>query len=254
MEDRSGRVRAAGWVEWVSVVSAAHSSLCWWGSTNFPLFFLTLLLRFMLQVEFVSLPALEAALWLRLGTQRIAFSDCQDWFGVDMWSKTPLRVNGNFADTTQREGHHLSWQSQVWETVGLDLLADIFATMWSLRMKPLYRRTVDRSRDLRSWWCYQAAFKTPNPWSFHVPWSVNSLSLNWYFCPLQQKESSLVLQWQRYSQGQRLETVMGQSKIHMGWWHATGGGLHESSFFSYRVSIIIEEDKGHCFSPSSDSY
>lgn len=189
------------WVEWASVVSAAHSPLCWWGSTNFPLFFLILLLRFMLQVEFVSLPAPGTALWLRLGTQRIAFSDHQDWFRVDMWSKTPLRGNGTFADTAEREGHHLSWQSQVWETVGLDLLADIFATMWSLRMKPLYRRTVDRSRDLRSWWCYQAVLKTPNPWPLHVPRSVNCLSLNWYFCPLQQKESSLVPQRQRYSQG-----------------------------------------------------
>ena len=53
---------------------------------------------------------------------------------------------------------------------------------------------------------------------------------------------------------QRLETVMGQRKIHKGWWNVTEDGLQESSFFSYRVSIIIEEDKGHCFSLSFDSY
>lgn len=208
----------------------------------------------MLQVESVSLPAPEAALWLRLRTQRIAFSDHQEWFRVDMF-----RV---VQDTTENQWHFCWYYSErgtpsfLAESSLRDCGPRFVGRCFCHHVKPenetLVQENSWQSRDLRSWWCYQAALKTPNPWSLHVPWSVNSLSLNWYFCPLQQKESSLVLQWQRYSQGQRLETVMGQSKIHMGWWHVTGGGLHESSFFSYRVSIIIEEDKGHCFSPSSD--
>lgn len=161
----------AGWVEWASVVSAAHSPLCWWGSTNFPLFFLILLLRFMLHT--LKHPAQQAC------DSDSGPKDCFLWTTKtgSEWTCGPRHHWAAMALLLilLREGHRLSWQSQVWEIVGLDLLADIFATMWSLRRKPLYRRTVDRSRDLRSWWCYQAVLKTPNPWPFTCT-SVSKLS------------------------------------------------------------------------------
>lgn len=100
----------------------------------------------------------------------------------------------------------LSCWTQIWEFAGPGLLAALFATLWSLKMKPMWRRielteAECRGPDDMTW----AALEPTNPGTSHVPKSVNSPSLSWIFHPLQQKESWLVLQWRRYAEGQRYQ-------------------------------------------------
>lgn len=118
-------------------------------------------------------------------------------------------------------------------------------------MKPLWRRRESTEAESPGPGdVIRAAFKPPNPWPSHVPKSVNSLSLSWYFCPLQQKESSLVLQWQRHSQGQRYKTRDNDgTKVRYVGWGECKWGWFAWLLFNYKVSISIEQYKGDCFSP-----